>query len=96
MRGSVLRVGLACAVQDFKVESCEEFDPKNVVSLYNLDQRLHKAVKILMDEGNGNGKQWHVIAFWSFKFEPAECNYGTPDQEMLAIVKAFTHWRHYL
>ena len=23
-------------------------------------------------------------------------NYGTPDQEMLAIVEAFKHWRHYL
>ncbi len=27
---------------------------------------------------------------------PAELNYGGPDQEMLAIVEAFKGWRHYL
>ena len=28
--------------------------------------------------------------------EPAERNYETHDGELLAIVKAFKHWRHYL
>ena len=27
---------------------------------------------------------------------PAEQNYETHDQELLAIVTAFKHWRHYL
>jgi hypothetical protein len=27
---------------------------------------------------------------------PAECNYDTPNQEMLAIVMYFKYWRHYL
>jgi hypothetical protein len=40
--------------------------------------------------------QWHPVAFWSRKFIPAEQNYETYDQEMLAIVGAFKHWRHYL
>lgn len=39
---------------------------------------------------------WHPIAFWSRKFNSAELNYGTPDQEMLAIVESFKHWRHYV
>jgi hypothetical protein len=39
---------------------------------------------------------WHPVAFWSRKLEPAEQNYGVGEQEMLAIVKSFIHWRHYL
>ncbi|EED18398.1 gag/polymerase/env polyprotein, putative [Talaromyces stipitatus ATCC 10500] len=41
-------------------------------------------------------EQWHPIAFYSRQFKGPELNYGTPDQEMLAIVRAFKHWRHYL
>ena len=36
------------------------------------------------------------IAFHSRKLNPAEKNYHTTDQEMLAIVDACRHWRHYL
>jgi hypothetical protein len=39
---------------------------------------------------------WKPVAFFSRKLSPAEQNYGTPDQEMLAIVEAFKEWRHYL
>jgi len=39
--------------------------------------------------------EWHPIAFWSQKLIPAECNYETYDQELLAIMEAFKHWRHY-
>ena len=34
--------------------------------------------------------------FWSRKMEPAERNYETHDQELLAVVSAFKHWRAYL
>jgi hypothetical protein len=40
--------------------------------------------------------QWHPVAFFSRKCIPAECNYGIPDLEMLAIVECMRHWRHYL
>ena len=40
--------------------------------------------------------QWHPVAFFSRKCILAECNYGTPDLEMLAIVESMRHWRHYL
>jgi len=40
--------------------------------------------------------QWHPVAFFFRKCIPAECNYGTPDLEMLAIVESMRHWRHYL
>ena len=38
----------------------------------------------------------HPVAFWSRKCSPAECNYDTHDREMLAIVCAMRHWRHYV
>jgi hypothetical protein len=39
---------------------------------------------------------WHLVAFWSRKFSGAETLYGTPDQELFAIVYLFKYWRHYL
>ena len=44
----------------------------------------------------GTDAHWHPVAFWSRKMIPAERNYETHDQELLAIVKSFKHWRHYL
>ena len=40
--------------------------------------------------------QWHPVAFFSRKMIPAETRYETHDGELLAIVKAFKTWRHYL
>ena len=39
---------------------------------------------------------WRPVAFFSRKMQGAELNYGTPDQEMLAIVECFRSWQHYL
>ena len=38
----------------------------------------------------------HPVAFFSRKLTTPECNYGTPDHELLAIVTSFKVWRHYL
>ena len=40
--------------------------------------------------------QWHPAAFFSRQFQGPELRYATSDKEMLAIVAAFKHWRHYL
>jgi RNase H-like domain found in reverse transcriptase/Reverse transcriptase (RNA-dependent DNA polymerase)/Integrase zinc binding domain/Chromo (CHRromatin Organisation MOdifier) domain/Retroviral aspartyl protease len=40
--------------------------------------------------------QLHPIAYYSRKLLPAEMNYQIYDKELLAIVCAFKHWRHYL
>lgn len=40
--------------------------------------------------------QWHPVAFWSRKMIDAERRYEAHDGELLAIVEAFKHWRHYL
>ena len=44
----------------------------------------------------GTDGHWHPVVFWSRKMIPAERNYDTHDQELLAIVKGFKHWHHYL
>lgn len=36
------------------------------------------------------------MAFFSKKMIPAEICYKTHDQKLLAIIKAFKNWRHYL
>jgi len=38
----------------------------------------------------------HPVAFVSKKFSDTERRYGTPDQELMAIITAFKEWRHYL
>ena len=40
--------------------------------------------------------QWNPVAYFSWKMIPAETCYKTYDGELLAIVKAFKTWRHYL
>ena len=40
--------------------------------------------------------QWKPVAYYSRKMIAAERNYETHDQELLAIVMCFKHWRHYL
>ena len=35
------------------------------------------------------------VAFWSYKMKSAETRYHTGEQELLAVVKALEHWRHY-
>ena len=38
----------------------------------------------------------HPIGFMLKLMNPAECNYGIPDKEALAIVKGLQNWRHWL
>jgi hypothetical protein len=43
-----------------------------------------------------HGKGLQPIAFLSHKMNPAELNYPTHEQELLAVVHALKEWRHYL
>ncbi len=38
----------------------------------------------------------HPIAYYSTTFTPTKRNYDIYKWELLAIMKALTHWRHYL
>ena len=40
---------------------------------------------------HGKKPEYRPVAYWSRKFTTAEMNYGTPDQELMAIVKCFQH-----
>ena len=40
--------------------------------------------------------RWHLVAFSLWKIIPAETRYKTHDGKLLAIVKAFKNWKHYL
>ena len=52
-------------------------------------------VSQLLSDGDSLA-QWHPIAFWLRKLNPAERNYETHDSELLAIVEGFKQYRHYL
>ena len=56
-----------------------------------LDYALGAVCSQYDDEG-----RLHPIAFYSCKLLPAEMNYQIYDKELLAIIAAFKHWRHYL
>ena len=43
-----------------------------------------------------HGKRWHPVAFYSSKLAKAERNYPVHEQELLAIIRALEHWRHFL
>jgi len=68
------------------------FDPSLPIYLYT-DASGFATSAILCQYFEG---RLHPIAFWSRKSTPAECNYDIHDREMLAIILAFVHWRHYL
>ena len=44
-------------------------------------------------DGNGD---LHPCAYLSQTFSPAEWNYDIYDRELLAVIHALKHWRHYL
>ena len=52
----------------------QHFNPSKPIRL-ETDASIFVAGAVLSqpwDDNDGNGKQWHPVAFWSFKFEPAE------------------------
>jgi len=55
---------------------------------------LDFAIGAVLSQRDEEGRL-HPVAFHSRKFQPAEINYEIHDKEVLAIVNAFKHWRHY-
>ena len=43
-----------------------------------------------------NDTHHHFVTFFSWKLQPAECNYSMLNQELLVIVTSFKAWQHYL
>jgi RNase H-like domain found in reverse transcriptase len=59
---------------------------------------------ILLQEGGSSSSspntsrkhKLHPIAYYSATFTETECNYNIYEWELLAIIKAISHWRPYL
>ena len=77
-----------------KAPLLKHFDPQLSIRI-KIDASEYALASILSQLQEDN-KQWHSVAFHSRKMIPAERNYETYDQELLAIVTAFKQWRHYL
>ena len=58
------------------------------------DASLSTYGAVLLQEGPDN--DWHPVAYLSRSFSPPERNYDMHDHELLAIIKALEHWKHYL
>ena len=80
----------------------ESFTRSTLLIHFNFDRKIRLetdasnfALAAILSQQKTTGI-WHPVAFWSRKMIPAERNYEVHDQELLAIVEAFAHWRHYL
>ncbi|RYC80447.1 hypothetical protein BFJ63_vAg16669 [Fusarium oxysporum f. sp. narcissi] len=76
-----------------KAPVLRHFDPERHIRVET--DALEYAMAGILSQPDNEGR-YHPVAFWSRKFNGPELNYGTPDQEMMAIVESFKHWRHYL
>ena len=68
------------------------YDPKGETRLETDASGGAMAAIISQKQEDGT---WHPVAFWSRKLTEVESRYETHDQELLAIVQSFKHWRHY-
>ena len=69
------------------------YDPKKKIRVETDASNFAVAGILSQQDEDGN---WRPVALMSRKMIPAEQNYETHDQELLAIVQAFKSWRHYL
>ena len=80
---------------DLKYYIWIETDISNYAINGVLNQLISKSnsIKVVFKTDLG---QWLLIAFFSRKIILAKIQYKTYDGELLAIIKAFKIWRHYL
>ncbi len=68
-----------------------------VLSQMTLDQHFFGYMtRKDLNSSKSEISQWQPIAFFSKKMIPTKTRYKTHNQELLAIVKVFKTWRHYL
>ena len=70
------------------------FDPEQYIRV-ETDASRHVIGGVLSQLTNDLG-QWHLIAYFLRKMIFAKTRYKTHNCELLAIIKAFKTWRHYL
>ena len=70
----------------------------------HMDASAYSMGAVLLQEGNHTTKTLaqhhkpilHPVAYYSATFTPAEQSYDIHERELLAIMRALAHWRHYL
>ena len=88
-----------------KAPILHHFNPKSHIRIET--DALDYAISVVLSQLSSGTKpdgivtkddlgQWHPVAFFSRKMIPVETWYKTHDDEVLAIVKAFKIWQHYL
>ena len=78
-----------------KAPILHHFDPERHIRI-ETDVSGYAIGGVLSQLTSDDLGQWHPVAFFSQKMIPVETRYKTHDGELLAIVKAFKTWRHYL
>lgn len=61
--------------------------------LSRLETDSSDGVLAAVHSQKGPDEAWHPVGYFSKTMAPAEINYEIHDKEMLAIVRAFGHWR---
>ena len=78
-----------------KAPILHHFDLERYIQI-ETDVSGYAIVGVLSQLTLDDSGRWHPVAFFSRKIIPAETRYETHDGELLAIVKVFKTWRHYL
>ena len=65
---------------------------RNLPFYLEMDSSGFAISGILMQK---HDNRFHPVGFYSCSLSPVEHNYPTLDQELLAIIKSLTHWRHF-
>jgi RNase H-like domain found in reverse transcriptase/Reverse transcriptase (RNA-dependent DNA polymerase) len=54
------------------------------------------ATGAVLSQVSPNNDKWHPVAFFSKSLSAVEWNYKIHDKEMLAIIRSFQEWRHFV
>ena len=88
-------IGKVFSQLSFNSIGTDELD-SNKAKILAFESNLIKSKISAKNLSKSNFGQWHPVTCFSRKMISAETQYKTHNAELLAIVKAFKTWRHYL
>ena len=82
---------------------CQAFTKATILQYFDLEQYIRVeidasgyAISGVLSQLTNDSNRWHPMVYFLHKMILAKTRYKTHDSELLAIVKAFKTWRHYL